>query len=121
MPAREALAGWLDGALPAWVGCLGRSPQQLRLRPLRASWGRCSSRGVVTLSLDLAQLPESLAEYVLVHELAHLTHLDHSPRFWALVDRHLPDRKGRVEALKAWQARILPLWRASAKNGAVQK
>jgi len=48
----------------------------------------------------LAQLPPSLIDYVILHELCHLRHHDHSKAFWALVERHMGDYKERREALR---------------------
>jgi predicted metal-dependent hydrolase len=55
----------------------------------RARWGSCSPEsGRIRLSNRLVDLPTWVSDYVLVHELAHLVHADHSSRFWALVDRY---------------------------------
>lgn len=50
-------------------------------------WGSCSSKGNINLSLYLVLLPRHLQEYVMLHELCHTRHMDHSPRFWALLDQ----------------------------------
>ncbi len=109
--ARKALKAWLAETLPGWCAAMDVMPRQVRLRAMRASWGRCSASGTITLALDLVQLPEPLAEYVLVHELAHLRHLHHGPDFWRLVDHHLPERRERVASLRAWEKRLQPLAR----------
>lgn len=49
-------------------------------------WGSCSSKGNINLSLYLVLLPRHLQDYVMLHELCHTRHMDHSPRFWALLD-----------------------------------
>lgn len=63
----------------------------LRVRPMRSLWGSLSPQGMVSLNLALAFAPEHLAEYVLVHELAHVHQRDHSPRYWQVVAQLYPD------------------------------
>ena len=54
-------------------------------------WGSCSKTGKVTLNLKLIQAPRALIDYVILHELCHLLELNHSPRFWALLTRVIPE------------------------------
>lgn len=61
------------------------------IRDPRTRWGSCSARGTLSFSWRLMMAPARVAEYVVVHEMAHLVHLDHSPAFWALVQHHSPD------------------------------
>ncbi|MCM1150715.1 MAG: M48 family metallopeptidase, partial [Alistipes sp.] len=60
---------------------------KLTIRAARTKWGSCSGRNAISLSLFLMTLPEHLRDYVILHELCHTVHHDHSPRFHALVDR----------------------------------
>ena len=60
---------------------------KLTIRASRTKWGSCSGRNAISLSLFLMTLPEHLRDYVIVHELCHTVHHNHSPRFHALVDR----------------------------------
>lgn len=89
----------LRASVDAWAACMGLRPKRVTLRAMRRKWGSCSSRGNVTLNSALCGLPFELAEYVVVHELAHLKVFDHSPQFWALVERYLPDYQTRKAAL----------------------
>lgn len=59
----------------------------LTIRAARTKWGSCSGRNTLSFSLFLMTLPERLRDYVIIHELCHTVHHDHSPRFHALVDR----------------------------------
>ncbi len=60
---------------------------RLSIRSSKTKWGSCSGRNSISLSLFLMTLPESLRDYVILHELCHTVHHDHSPRFHALLDR----------------------------------
>lgn len=63
----------------------------LDIRGQRTRWASCSSRGRMSFNWRLLLAPERVLEYVIWHEVCHLEVLDHSPRFWALVERHWPD------------------------------
>ena len=69
---------------------LGVRPARVSVRDPRTRWGSCSSRGTLSFSWRLLLVPEQTMEYVVVHELCHLRELNHSPRFWALLDEALP-------------------------------
>lgn len=71
----------------------------LKIRDMRSRWGSCSSKGNVSLNLRLIHQPLDLIDYVVLHELCHLKELNHSPRFWALMDRVLPDWRERRKQL----------------------
>ncbi|HRI13574.1 MAG TPA: SprT family zinc-dependent metalloprotease [Verrucomicrobiota bacterium] len=62
----------------------------ISIRNQSTRWGSCSPRGLICLNWRLIQLPPSVSDYVILHELAHLQHLNHSPRFWAEVARLCP-------------------------------
>lgn len=72
---------------------MGLRPAQIRFKKMRRRWGSCDSRGVVTLNTMMMQLSYEHIDYIIVHELAHLEHMNHSQTFHALVRRYLPDEK----------------------------
>ena len=72
---------------------LGLPCKGLTIRASRTKWGSCTSRNTLSLSLFLMALPEHLRDYVIVHELCHTVHHNHSARFHALVDRCLGGRE----------------------------
>lgn len=70
----------------------------MTVRAARTKWGSCSGRNTISLSLYLMLLPEHLRDYVILHELCHTVHHDHSPRFHALVDRLTGGRERELAA-----------------------
>ena len=65
--------------------------RRISIRDTRSRFGSCSSNGSLSFSWRLALAPRRILDYVVVHELCHLVHLDHSRRFWSLVERVRPD------------------------------
>uniref|UniRef100_E6QXF8 Putative metal-dependent hydrolase n=1 Tax=mine drainage metagenome TaxID=410659 RepID=E6QXF8_9ZZZZ len=70
---------------------LKRQPDMLKLTSARTRWGSCTSAGAVRINWRLVQASDAEVDYVLAHELAHLTHLNHSGQFWREVARLYPD------------------------------
>ena len=79
---------------------LGRTPSRFALSNAQTQWGSCTRRGHVRLNWRLVQAPLTLIDYVVAHELAHLVHLDHSPRFWTQVAALCPDALARRAELR---------------------
>ena len=84
--ARQEIAPRLDAA----VERLGTAYTALTIRNQRTRWGSCSSTGAMSFNWRLLLAPEHVLDYVVWHEACHLLVLDHSPRFWSLVERHVP-------------------------------
>jgi len=76
-------------------------PATLRIADGRSRWGSCSRTGTVSLSWRLMLAPFAVLDYVVVHELCHLRHLDHGPAFWAAVEALRPDWRESHEWLRA--------------------
>jgi predicted metal-dependent hydrolase len=77
---------------------VGRDIARISVRDTRSRWGSCSSTGNLSFSWRLIFAPYEVFEYVVAHEVAHLRHMNHSPRFWALVELLCPGH----EVAKAW-------------------
>lgn len=73
---------------------------KLRLSHANTRWGSCSSNRTISLNIGLMQVPEPLRDYVILHELAHLNHMDHSAAFWQEVSLHDPKYKEHRRRLK---------------------
>lgn len=79
---------------------------RITIRATRSKWGSCSVQGNLSLSLYLMMLPQHLRDFVLLHELCHTVHHNHSPRFHALLDSCLGGReKALVRELKSYPIR----------------
>lgn len=70
---------------------LGVATPPLRLSSARTRWGSCNARGQINLNWRLIWLPLPVIDYVVCHELAHLKEMNHSPRFWSVVEHLCPD------------------------------
>jgi predicted metal-dependent hydrolase len=80
---------------------VGVAPPPITIKDMHSRWGSCSAKGRVNLYWGLVALPLELADYVVVHELAHLLELNHSPAFWRGVERVLPDYRERRKRLRS--------------------
>lgn len=79
---------------------------ELKIRKMRSRWGSCTKKRVITLNLELIRTPPECIDYVITHELCHLVEFNHSPRFYALQSRFLPDwqvRRQRLDELARQQ------------------
>ena len=79
---------------------MGLKYGRITITSAKTRFGSCSSKGNISYSYRLMLYPEAAREYVVVHELAHLVHMNHSPAFYAIVERYLPDYKSRRKLLK---------------------
>ncbi len=92
--------------LAVYVDLLGREPLRLGLSSARTRWGSCSAKSGIRLNWRLIHLPLPLIDYVIAHELAHLVEMNHSPRFWAVVEGIYPDWRQARRELKIRGAEI---------------
>lgn len=88
---------------------LGLHPKTLRLSSAKGRWGSMSTRGTLSLNRALLLCPPDVIDYVAVHELCHMAQPNHSPAFWALVERWMPDYRARRDWLKTHNSLIAVL------------
>lgn len=72
----------------------------LKFKKMRSRWGSCSSKGVIVFNTELIKLDKRLIDFIVVHELSHLKHMNHSREFHALVRRYIPDAATLNQKLK---------------------
>lgn len=85
-----------------FAAAMGVRPGGLTLTGARSRWGSCSAKGNVRLNWRLVMAPPEVLDYVVVHELAHLKELNHSPRFWRAVEEALPQFRESRRWLKEY-------------------
>lgn len=94
-----AKAGELLRERTAYYGKLiGVEYNNVRIKDTKTRWGSCSSKKNLNFSFRIIMAPERVMDYVVIHELCHLRHMNHKAEFWNLVAQHIPD----YEEQKAW-------------------
>ncbi len=88
----------LAGKFHFWSERLPFTPSRLSIRNQRTKWGSCSSKGTISLNWRLVKCPPSIMDYIIIHELCHLRHFNHSRAFWDTVRQYYPE----VGEAKQW-------------------
>lgn len=81
---------------------MGVSVNRITIKNQRTRWGSCSARGNLNFNYQLYYLPDELLDYVVIHELAHRKHMNHSKEFWAEVEKYCPEYKACRKRLKEY-------------------
>jgi predicted metal-dependent hydrolase len=92
-------APWITGEggelfrekISRWAEIMGVEYHNIRIKDVRSRWGSCSSSKNLNFSWKVFVMPERVVDYLVVHELAHLKQMNHSPAFWAIVEEYIPD------------------------------
>jgi len=111
---KQQLATWLKASAIAVIEekllhfcpLLNLHPTSLKVRFYKARWGSCNSRGELSFNYFLMMTPDWVIDYVVVHELCHLQHLNHSAQFWSLVEIYFPQYKEAKLWLKTHQSQL---------------
>lgn len=75
-------------------------PDNIRVKEQKSVWGSCSSKNNINFNWKLIMAPQAVLDYIVVHEICHLKHRDHSKNFWGLVEQTMPDYRSRRKWLK---------------------
>ena len=94
---------YLPYRLEYWAKLYGYNYDKCRLSHASTRWGSCSSNKTISLNIGLMKVPEVLRDYVIIHELAHLNHMDHSAEFWAEVAEHDKNYKLHRKRLRGFE------------------
>ena len=103
---KKEAANYLQERLDYFATSMQLKPKEMRLRRMRRQWGNCRSNGIITFNIHLIQTPPECIDYVIVHELAHMVHMNHSKAFHALVDAFLPESREKRALLKQFSASL---------------
>jgi len=91
----------LPSRVAHWAAVMGLTPTGVKITSARTRYGSCSGKNSLCFSLYLMQYPDEAIDAVVVHELAHIRHKNHSPAFYAEIERYLPDYRRRIRPLKS--------------------
>jgi len=105
---------WFKVHIEAYIGqnitvfsqSLSLYPSSFKVRKYKARWGSCSSRGELSFNYLLKMLPTWVIDYVIIHELCHLEHMNHSTHFWQLVAKHCPEYQKAKNWIQAHQLNL---------------
>ena len=101
---RELLSGqaaqWLPERAGHYARIIGVSFGRITIRSQKTRWGSCSAKGNLSFNCLLMLMPQAVRDYVVIHELCHRKHLNHSAAFWAEVERYCPDYRTHRKWLK---------------------
>lgn len=99
-----------ENLIERYAPIVGRAPVAVTVRGMKSRWGSCSAAGRISLNWRILCAPPEAAEYLVVHEMCHLIHRNHSKHFWASVEKAMPGFKEARKILKQTGSRILALW-----------
>jgi predicted metal-dependent hydrolase len=101
---REEAARMLTPRVAEFAARITPASPVVKLSNARSEWGSCTHKGVIRLNWRLVHLPSHLALYIVAHEVAHLVELNHSSRFWSVVETLFPGHVAARRALDDWTA-----------------
>jgi len=118
--AKKALQRWLnrraDEVLTPWLHNvsdeLGLTFKRVVIRAQKTRWGSCSSNSTISINRALLFMPADTVRYLFIHELCHTREMNHSARYWALVESYMPDYQQHEEALNKGMRQV-PRWALS--------
>jgi len=97
---------YISSRVKVYAAQMGVMPTAVKINAAARRWGSCSAKKSLNFSWRLIMACDDVADYVVVHELAHIFEMNHSVKFWAQVAKFMPDYAGREDRLKALQQRL---------------
>lgn len=98
---RSEAAYIFDKRAAKYARIIGVTYHQIHIKDQKSRWGSCSGKGNLNFNWRLVMAPGEVLDYVVIHELCHLVHMNHSPEFWELVERSCPSYAKQKRWLKA--------------------
>lgn len=92
---------FLEERVLHWSRALGVDYLKLTVKDQRTLWGSCSTKGNLSFNWRLLVMPPAVLDYIVIHELAHRVELNHSRRFWSVVEGHCPEHRLHRRWLRA--------------------
>ena len=90
----------VENAMEKTRKMVGLAPEEYKIKKVKTSWGSCSSNKKITINQDLVMYSRKAIEYVILHEVCHLKYMNHSKKFWNMVEKYMPDYKEAEKELK---------------------
>ncbi|WP_242996534.1 M48 family metallopeptidase [Lacrimispora amygdalina] len=103
---RQRARQYLEEKTAVWSRIMNTDYGRIAIRDQATRWGSCSGKGNLNFNWRLVLLPEDLADYVVVHELAHRFFMNHSKAFWSIVEKEIPDYRSRRKRLREYESDI---------------
>ena len=90
----------VEAAMEKTRKMVGLAPEEYRIKKTKSVWGSCSSNRKITINQNLMMYSRKAVEYVVLHEVCHLKYMNHSKKFWEMVEKYMPDYKEAENELK---------------------
>lgn len=90
----------VESAMEKTRKMVGLAPEEYKIKKIKYAWGTCSSRKVITINQNLMMYSRKAIEYVVLHEICHLKYMNHSKKFWEMVESYMTDYKEAEKELK---------------------
>lgn len=108
LEVKHHLRGWylacalakVKEKVPLYANRIGVNPGFVTIKSMKSRWGSCSIRGRISLAWNIIMAPEQILDYLIVHELCHMVHHNHSAEYWGLVESIIPDHRERRKWLR---------------------
>ena len=110
LKVKEATRALVHERLAHFNQSYGHKVGKVFIKNHKTRWGSCSQKGNLNFNYKLVFLPAEIADYIIVHELCHIAQFNHSPAFWALVERAVPHHKQlRRDLRRLERAHVMPV------------